>query len=130
MTTNDDENQQKSVFVDDVHQKELNRPLAVQGGLKQENKEFLESIMELINSKRVNLYVPHTLVNDAVYNTLDEKRQGEVDIEAVNTLSAMRQIKDLYLAGYSDTYQMENFVDKLRLTKEKFEKEYGDVFII
>jgi hypothetical protein len=130
MTISDDENQQKAVFKDDAHQENLNKPLGMQGGMSAENKEFLEFIMELIKSGKINLYAPNTLLNDEVYNTLDEKKQGEVDMEAMNTLSALRDIKGLYLAGYTDTYQMQNLVDKLRLTKEKFEEAYGDVFII
>ncbi len=125
-----DEKQQKSVFIDKAHQKELNTPLAVQGGIKPENKNFLEFVLDLVKSGKIDLFVPHSLINDEIYNSLSEKQQGEVDLEAVNTLSAIRKIKDLYEAGYVDSYQMENLVDKLRVTKEKFEESIGDVFII
>ena len=130
MGVTDDENQQKEVFQNEEKQDELNKPLGMQGGLTPQNKEFLEFVMGLIKGEKINLYAPSSLLNDEVYNTLDEKKQGEVDMEAVNSLAALRDIKGLYMAGYTDTYQMENLVDKLRLAKEKFEEKYGDVFII
>lgn len=130
MTNSSDEKQQKSVFINEAHQKELNEPLHVQGGIKEENQKFLEFVMGLVNDGKIELFTPHSLMNEEVYNTLDEKTQGEVDMEAVNVLTAIRKIKDLYDAGLTDTYQIENLVDKLRVTKEKFEEEMGDVFII
>ncbi len=130
MDVSNDEKQQKSVFIDESHQKELNTPLAVQGGIKPENKEFLEFVIGLVKDGKIDLFVPHTLINDDVYNSLSEEKRGEVDLEAVNTLSAIRKVRDLYDAGYVDSYQMENLVEKLRVTKEKFEKSVGDVFII
>lgn len=130
MDATNDEKQQKSVFIDDSHQKELNTPLAVQGGIKAEDKEFLEFVLSLVKEGKIDLFVPHTLINDSVYDNLSEKEQGEVDIEAVNTLSAIRKIKDLHDAGFDDSYQMENLVQKVRIKKENFENSIGDVFII
>ncbi len=130
MNDTSDEKQQKEVFIDEAHQEELNKPLEVKGGIKDENKKFLEFVVGLVNEGKIDLFTPHSLINDSVYNTLPEQKQGEVDLEAVNTLAAIRNIKGLYDAGHAESYQMENLVEKLRTTKEKFENELGDVFII
>ena len=126
-----DENQQKSVFIDEATQRNLNTPLQDSTGrLDGKDQEFLNLIISLIDDKKIDLYQPSTLINNAVYDKLDEQEQGKVDLEAMNMLTAIREIKGLYDNGYKETFQMENIVHRLRITKERLEEVSGDVFII
>ena len=126
-----DENQQKSVFIDEATQRNLNTPLQDSTGrLDGKDQEFLNLIISLIDDKKIDLYQPSTLINNAVYDKLDEQEQGKVDLEAMNMLTAIREIKGLYDNGYKETFQMENIVHRLRITKERLEQVSGDVFII
>lgn len=124
-----DETQQKAVYKDDKTQQELNAPLA-DSGVAQKNQEFLDLMLKLIEDGKIDLYKPATLINHEVYDKLSEEKQGKADLEAVNLLSAIREIKGLYDAEYQDTYQMQNLVDRVRNTKERLEEEGGDLFII
>ena len=127
----DDENQQKSVFIDEATQRSLNTPLQDNTGrLDGKDQEFLNLIISLIDEKKIDLYQPSTLINNAVYDKLEEKVKGQVDLEAINMLTAIREIKDLYDNGFKETFQMENLVHRLRMTKERLEETGGDVFII
>ena len=126
-----DENQQKSVFIDEATQRNLNTPLQDNTGrLDGKDQEFLNLIISLIDEKKIDLYQPATLINNEVYDKLDEKAQGQVDLEAINMLTAIREIKGLYDNGFKETFQMENLVHRLRMTKERLEETGGDVFII
>ena len=126
-----DENQQKSVFIDEATQRNLNTPLQDSTGkLDGKDQEFLNLIISLIDDNKINLYQPSTLVNSEVYDKLDELAQGKVDLESINMLAAIREIKDLYDNGFKETFQMENVVHKLRISKERIEDAGGDLFII
>lgn len=123
-----DEIQQKAVFVNPQVQQALNTPLKSAGS--SQNKEFLETLMKLIKEGRIGLYDPDSLINHAVYDKMDQQAQGKADYEAVNLLMVIREIKGLHDGGFGDTYQMDNLVEKLRVTKERLEMAGGDIFII
>ena len=123
-----DQNQQTAVFVDAQTQKQLNEPLKYNGS--SQNKDFLEMLVKLINEGKIQIYKPDTLINHEVYDKLDQTAQGKADYEAVNMLMVIREIKGLYDAGYKETYQIDNLVERLRVSKERLEVQGGDLFII
>jgi len=125
-----DENQQKAVYKDDQVQKDLNTPLTDPAGVGDENDKFLHLIISLIEEEKIELHTPSTLLNEDVYNELNEEKKGKADYEAMNLLADVREIKDLFDAGYKETYQMENLLERVRNTKERIEAEKGDLFII
>lgn len=111
-------------------QSELNIPLKLGSVIDPKDQKFLETLMSLIADGKIDLYKPDSLTNTGVYEKLDHSSKGKVDIEAVNMLSAIRNIKDLHDAGYGDTYQIQNLVYRLRISKERLEEIGGDLFII
>lgn len=123
-----EQNQQTAVFVDPQTQKQLNEPLKYNGS--SQNKDFLEMLVKHINEGKIQIYKPDSLINHEVYDKLDQTSQGKADYEAVNMLMTIREIKGLYDAGYKDTYQIDNLVERLRVSKERLEVQGGDLFII
>ncbi|MFA5948049.1 MAG: hypothetical protein WC806_03685 [Candidatus Gracilibacteria bacterium] len=111
-------------------QTELNKPLANAQGLTAEEETFLNMLINFVNEGKINLYTPSTLLNRAVYDKLASEQQGKTDLEAINMLSAIREIKGLCDAGYRETYQVANLVQSLKYTKERIEYAGGDLFII
>ncbi len=127
----DDENQQKSVFMDEATQKNLNTPLQDNtGSMDGKDQEFLNLIISLIDDGKINLYQPSSLLKNEIYEKLDDKAKGEVDLAAMNMLNAIREIKGLNDNGFQETFQMKNLVHRLRMNKEQLESADGDVFII
>ncbi len=126
----DDDSTIKEVYKDEQTQKELNTPLADPTGLDAEDKEFLDLVLRLIDEGNIDLYKPETLFNKAVYDSLEGKLQGHADLEAVNMLGAIRDIKDLHDNNFGDSFQIQNLVKRARMTKERIETEKGDLFII
>jgi len=126
-----DENQQKAIFKDEATQRSLNTPLQDStGSLDGKDQEFLNLVISLIDDKKIDLYQPSTLINSEIYDKLDDLAKGEVDLESINMLAGIREMKGLYDNEFQDTYQMANLVHRLRLTKERLEETAGDVFII
>ena len=111
-------------------QVKLNEPLADPDGLDDANKQFLDDVLSKIESGEIDLHAPDSIMNHDVYDKLDEKVQGETDLNAVSLLARLREMKDLHDFGQIETYQFKNLVEQVRLTKERLEKDAGNVFKI
>jgi len=110
-------------------QARLNKPL--EGGqITGEDRAFLERIKELVEAGTIQLYVPNSLVNDAVYDTLPQEGKAKADQNCVIMLGKIREIINLEKAAFDTDYQVLNLVRSLRLNKESLEALGGDVFII
>lgn len=121
---------QKSVFKDEATQKALNTPLSDPTGVDGKDKEFLQLVSGLVGDGKIDLYKPETLINKEVYEGLSDELKGKTDLEAMNLLSALRELMDLHENGFTETYQAQNLVKRVRTTKERLEADNGDLFII
>lgn len=124
----DSEEMHKSV--DENVQQMINKPQTDPSGMSEENKNFLNLVVELVKNGTIDLYRPETLMNHDVYDNLDEKTKGIADMNAVPLLGEIRQIKKLYESGNSGTFQMKNLIERVRLYKERLESKHGDIYII
>lgn len=120
----------QNIDIDPKTQDELNKPLEVSEKFDAEDEKFLEMLLQKIKSGEIELYTPDTLVNHEVYDKLDEKARGKADFDAVNLLGSIREINNLCNSGYKDTFQTQNMVHRIRITKERLEKIAGDIYII
>jgi hypothetical protein len=116
--------------IDENVQQIINKPQADPTGVDEKDKKFMEKVMKLINNGTIDLYKPETLMNKEVYDNLDEMAKGKADTNAVPLLADLRQMKKLYESGHQDSFQIQNLVHRVRLTKERLEKDCGDVYII
>lgn len=116
--------------VDENVQKMINKPQADPTGVEDKDKEFMETVIELIKNGTIDLYRAETLMNKEVYDKLDDKSKGTADINAIPLLGELRQIEMLYRTGNQESYQIQNLIHRVRLTKERIEEECGDVYII
>lgn len=116
--------------IPDDEQQKLNKPLEVQEGFDADDEAFLQMIVSKVEAKEIDLYKPSSLLNNVVYDKLNEKAQGKADFDAVNLLSAIREIYNLWKMGEKNSYQIQNQVHRIRLTKERLEEEAGDIYII
>ncbi|MBI2463752.1 hypothetical protein HYV57_02250 [Candidatus Peregrinibacteria bacterium] len=117
--------------IDERVQKDvINTPAVDPTGVNPDNQAFLEKIVNMIDTGKINVLKPSSIINDQAYSQLSEEAQGKVDMESINMLASIRQIHGLYKTGYSQSYQIQNLVHHLRLLKERLEGVSGDVFII
>lgn len=118
------------IQIDPQTQKKLNDPLAKPTGISQEDQTFLDLVVAKVEKGEINLMQPSSLINHAVYDQLPEDKQGKIDFDAVNLLTTLRNIYDLWKMYHQPTYQIENLVHQVRLTKERLEEISGDVYVI
>jgi hypothetical protein len=111
-------------------QEMLNKPLAHPDGIEEKDRDFLAMLADKIQKGEIKLYQPVSLMNHAIYDKLGEEARGKADIDAFNMLATIRDIYRLWQAGERDSYQIENMVHRIRLTKEKLEEAGGDIYII
>ncbi len=111
-------------------QETLNKPLEHPQGIDEKDKALLTMLAEKIEKGEIKLYTPNSLFNHAVYDKLSEEDKGRSELDAFNMLSTVREIYKLWQAGQRNTYQLENLVHKMRVTKERLEEIGGDIFII
>jgi hypothetical protein len=116
--------------VDEGVQKMINKPQIDPTGVNATDLEYLEAVMKLINDRKIDLHTPETLMNKDVYDNLDELSQSTADVNAVNLLDKLRQVKKLYDTGDRESFQIQNLMEHIRQTKSRIEKECGDVYII
>lgn len=113
-----------------VQKETINEPKADPTGVNDQDQQFLQMLIAKIDSGEMHLYQPASIINQRVYATFDEKDQGRIDQNAVNLLAIIRQIKQLWDAGFRETFQIQNLVHQIRMTKERLEEHHGDIFII
>lgn len=111
-------------------QMKLGKPLRDESGVSPEDTEFLQLLVDKIDKKEIDLFVPSSLLNEPVYNKLSEEDQGKADYNALTLLSTIRQIYNLWQTGECETYQIQNLVHQVLTTKERLEELGGDIYII
>ena len=116
--------------IDPQTQKMLNEPVVNPKGLSSDDQAFLNMVLDKVDRKEVDLLRPSTLINHAAYDKLTPEAQGKVDFDGVNLCSTLRNIYDLWKFYQQPTYQIENLVHQLRVTKERLEEISGDVYLI
>lgn len=111
-------------------QQMINDPQDDPTGVDPKDQEFMENVMRLINDGTIDLFRAETLMNKAVYNGLSDEVKGKADTNAIPLLGELRNIKKLYESGSKGSFQIQNLINRVRLTKERLEEECGDVYII
>lgn len=120
----------KNYQPDQKTQQSLNQPLKDNTGFNEGHEEFLKLLVEKLNSGSISTINPSTLYNQEVYGKLSEEAQEKADLTAVNLMSLIRQIESLWKLDQTASFQIQNLVETVFQMKSKFEKEYGDVYII
>lgn len=116
--------------IDPQTQKRLNEPLVNPQGISAEDQAFLSMLVDKVEQGKINLLQPSTLLNHVIYDQLTPEKQGKVDFDAVNLLTTIRNIYGLWKTHQTPTFQIENMVHQVRITKERLEEISGDVYII
>lgn len=120
----------QNVEMSEADQEKLGKPLEDDSGVDSEDQKFLEMLVKKVDSKEIDLHAPSSLINHDVYDELDEQAKGKADYDAVNLLSTIRDIYRLWQVEQKSTYQIQNLVHRIRVTKERIEEAAGDIYII
>lgn len=110
--------------------KYMNEPSVDPTGFNPGDEEFLNLVMNKVESGEINLFQPTTLLNMAVYENLDSQARGKADLDAMNLLTKIRQIHGLWQINKQPTYIIEQLIMEVQRTKERLEDLGGDIFVI
>lgn len=110
-------------------QKMINQDL-VSDEITPQDQAFLDHLMDLVNKGTIQLFVPDSLINQAIYAQVSDEAKGLADQNALTMLSKIRQIVNLKKTYDRPTYQMISLVASLRQNKERLEEHAGDIFIL
>lgn len=116
--------------INEKTQEMINTPMVDDTGVDEKDQAFIEMVLKMVEEGKINLFTPETLLNRPVYEKLDYKAQGTADVNAISLLADLRQIKKLKEQGFDKSYQIQNLIHHVRVTKERLEKECGDIYII
>lgn len=107
----------------------LNQPLTGDSAFTDEDRAFLNMLLEKIENKSIDLYSPSSLLNAPVYDALPAEEKSKADQNAVVLITKIREIYELSKISMDATYQLKNLIDSVRLTKQRLE-EHADIFVI
>jgi len=97
--------------------------------LQDDHASFLNEIIALIDSGKVDTKNPNSFINDDVYNGLPQELKAKADMGLPNIISLLERIMDLHAREESnESFEMKNLIDTLWQAKERIEK-HADVFI-
>ncbi len=119
-----------SVEISPQTQQVLNKPLEHPEEIDEKDRQFLQTLVDKIEKGEIKLFQPSSLFNRPVYDKMSEQAQGKAEMDAFNLLGTVRDIYRLWQAGERNTYQIENLVHRIRVTKERLEEAGGDIYII
>lgn len=111
-------------------QKCLNDPTAKGTALQDEHRNFLKILINKLKKRKINIYLPASLFNHAVFDKLSENEQERANLAAINLLNIIRQIETLWTFERRETFQIQNLVETVWQMKSQYEQTHGNVFII
>jgi ABC-type oligopeptide transport system substrate-binding subunit len=117
-------------IIDENTQQMLNKPLTDVTGFNEGHEDFLKTLISKLESGELDPHNTDTLYNHPVYDSLSEEEQEATSLTAVNLMSMIRQIEQLWKMDQNPTFQIQNLVENVFQMKSKFEAKHGDVFII
>lgn len=122
----------KDANIDAETQSRLNAPMKKEEGLDEDEKQYLEKVVGMIESGEIDLAVPSSLLNEGVYNELAPEAQSKVEMNTRTMVHNLRMIKELYdHTDYeTESHQMETMLEQLKQMVGRIESVNGDVLKI
>ena len=102
---------------------------ALAGDMDKEHKEFLQTVLNLIDSKEIDPLNAQSFLNQDVYEGLDEEWKDKTDLALLNIANLIRSIDEVRRHSDSpdESPQMQTMIEHLWQIKQRIEEHY-DVF--
>jgi len=113
--------------VSDKKHKKVGTALA--GDMSKEHKEFVESVIKLIDNGEIDPMNSQTFLNQDVYEKLEEEWKDKTDLSLSNLAHQIRLIYEFWKSTETpdESPHLETMVEQLWQTKQRIE-EHADVF--
>ncbi|MBU2214186.1 hypothetical protein KKC44_03055 [Patescibacteria group bacterium] len=102
---------------------------AISGDMDDEHKEFMQTVLNLIDSKEIDPLNAQSFLNQDVYEGLDEEWKDKTDLALLNIANLIRSIDEVRRHNDSpnESPQMQTMIEHLWQIKQRIEEHY-DVF--
>ncbi|MDA1209214.1 MAG: hypothetical protein O2904_04260 [bacterium] len=102
---------------------------AVAGKMDDEHKNFMKTLMSLIDKGEINPADPKTFLKMEVYSKIDEQWQDKTDLALLNIANQVKLIDDFRKSADSpdESPQLQTMVEQLWQMKQRIEETH-DVF--
>ncbi|MDP2624828.1 MAG: hypothetical protein Q8P27_01440 [Candidatus Peregrinibacteria bacterium] len=108
----------------------INKPPTDDTGFNEGDEAFIKDVVQKFEEGVINRHSPSSLLNEEIYEALDDAGKGKADQNAFNILTSLRNIYDLWKIQPEPTFQIQNQIHHVRMTKERLEADLGDVYIV
>ncbi len=108
----------------------VNIPPVNPNGINETDQEYLKKVMDMIDTRKINLLAPRTLLNIDIYEKLDPQQELKVDMNTQALMARLREIHTLWQLDEVFTYQIQNLIASVRDIKSRVEEDCGDVYVI
>ncbi|ALM09863.1 MAG TPA: hypothetical protein DEB30_01940 [Candidatus Peribacter riflensis] len=94
-----------------------------------EHEDFMRTILQLLDSKQIDVSKPQSILKMEVYNRLDEEWKGKVDLALVNIADLLGHIVEFRLSKKTPdaSSELQSMIEYLWQMKQRIE-EFHDVF--
>jgi len=101
----------------------------ISGDMGDEHKDFMETVLKLIDSKEIDPLNAQSFLNQDVYEGLDEEWKDKTDLALLNIANLIRSIDDVrkHSDSPNESPQLQTMIEHLWQMKQKIEEHY-DVF--
>lgn len=123
-----EESIEKHADLSEKKQKQAGKAIA--GDMAKPHKDFLKTVIDLLDRGVLDTKNPQSLLNTAVYEAMPQEWKDKTDAALVNIVDQLVQIETFYRAAETpnSSPHLETMIEHLWQMKERIEKEY-DVFV-
>jgi hypothetical protein len=97
--------------------------------MDEQHKTFLAKLIAMIDAKEIDVRVPQSFLNQAVYDSLDELSRGKIDLSLINMADQVRGIEWFFRSKTTPNAspELQTMIEHLWQMKSRVEIQYGDV---
>ncbi|MEI8230092.1 MAG: hypothetical protein WCG83_03050 [Candidatus Peregrinibacteria bacterium] len=108
----------------DEQQKKIGQ--SVPQKMDDKHEAFMKEILRLIEKKEIELGKPHTFVNEAVFATLSESEQDQVDVALFNIVNLLTRIVEFRVSKHTpdESIELQSMIEHLWQMKERIEVKH------
>jgi hypothetical protein len=94
-----------------------------------EHETFMKLVLQLIDTKQIDVLHPETFLKKEVYDALDEEWRGKTDLALFNIANLLTRIVEFRVSTHTpnESPELESMIEHLWQMKQRIEEKH-DVF--
>ena len=120
----DPQTPQAAQSLSDEQQKKIGQ--SVPQKMDDKYETFMKEILRLIEKKEIELGKPHSLINEAIFATLSESEQDQVDVALFNISNLLTRIVEFRVSKHTpdESIELQSMIEHLWQMKERIEVKH------